>query len=155
MALDRVRISGPKSHSKILDGLATGQFNRKIERPRTAVDWLSYNEENVDNYISDPLCGVPFTVSGYYDLFDGMMRMADEDRYYRMNTGIPILFVAGQEDPCTGGESGFRSSVSFLKDVGYRTIDTILYPGMRHEILHEKKADTVMNDIVSWLQEHI
>ncbi|MBR3357548.1 MAG: alpha/beta hydrolase [Solobacterium sp.] len=155
MARERIYIAGPKSHNRMLDGLATGQFNRSVNEPRTAVDWLSYNDENVDNYISDPLCGVPFTVSGYYDLFDGMLRMADADRYYRMNTNIPVLFIAGQEDPCTGGEEGVRDTIGFLKSVGYRMIDSVLYPNMRHEILHEKDAETVMEDIVEWLDGHI
>jgi alpha-beta hydrolase superfamily lysophospholipase len=155
MAIERIRRSGPTAHDRILDGLATGQFNRSVNRPRTDVDWLSYNEKNVDDYIADPLCGVPFTVSGYRDLFDGMIRMADADRYYRMNTYIPLLFVAGKDDPCIGGEEGFMDSISFLKRVGYRTIDSILYPGMRHEILHENDAEMVMSDIVLWLGSHI
>ena len=151
MALRIARMSGKRSHSATLDGLATGSFNSVITDPRTNVDWLSYNEENVDRYIADPLCGVPFTVQGYYDLFDGMIRMNDTERYYMMNPDLPVLFLAGEDDPCIGGEAGFRDSISLLQKTGYRRVDSIVYPHMRHEILQEKDAEEVLSDIVKWL----
>ena len=43
--------------AKLLNNLMFGSFNKKIKNPRTAFDWLSYNQENVDKYINDPLCG--------------------------------------------------------------------------------------------------
>ena len=60
---------GSKGHSKLINGLAVGTFNKTIENPRTPLDWLSYNEENVDKYIADPLCGVEFTLGS----FDALM----------------------------------------------------------------------------------
>ncbi len=53
----------------MLEKMSVGAFNNRIENPRTDVDWLSANEENVDNYINDPYCGNGFTVSAFNDLF--------------------------------------------------------------------------------------
>ena len=66
---------GPKGHCKFINGLAVGQFNKSIENPRTPLDWLSYNEENVDKYIADPLCGVEFTLGSFYALMALLSKM--------------------------------------------------------------------------------
>ena len=44
---------GGRHYSKLLANLSVGSFNNKIKNPRTKLDWLSFNEENVDNYVKD------------------------------------------------------------------------------------------------------
>lgn len=142
---------GKQGLSKVLDNLATGGFNKGIENPRTELDWLSYNEENVDRYIEDELCGVPFTVQGYIDELDGMIRMNDSSMYRVKNKNLPIYFFGGEDDPCIGGYEGLESSVKTLKDAGYTCIETHLYPHMRHETLNEKNHEIVYSDVLEWL----
>ena len=74
-------IRGKKGHSKTLDKLATGSFSKAVKNPRTPLDWLSVNTENVDRYIADPDCGFPFTCRGYHDLFAGMVQMNNVSLY--------------------------------------------------------------------------
>lgn len=153
---DTVRVfKGKKGHSKMLDNLATGGFSKAVKNPRTPLDWLSVNEENVDRYIEDPDCGFPFTVRGYHDLFEGMVQMNKVSLYRCLNPDLPIYFFAGELDPCIGGESGFASSVETLRKAGYDKIDTRLYPGLRHETLNEKKNEDVMADVCAWIEAHI
>lgn len=149
------RIKGKKKHSKLLDSLATGGFSSAVENARTPLDWLSVNEENVDEYIADEDCGFPFTNRGYFDLFSGMVRMHDVSLYRCTKPDLPIYFFAGEKDPCIGGEKGFASSVDTLRKAGYENIDTKLYPGLRHETLNEKKNAEVMADILAWIDGHI
>ena len=47
----------PKSVSKLL--VEGSDYNRLLAKPNTRYDWLSYNTDNVDAYIADPLCGFP------------------------------------------------------------------------------------------------
>ena len=155
IAGQRVRRRGGRSHSTLLDALATGSFNSSIKEPRTRLDWLSYNEENVDRYIADEDCGFPFTAQGYYDLFDGMEMMADVKRYHCSNPYLPIRFIAGEDDPCTGGPKGLKDSMSRLEKAGYRSITCKVYPGMRHEILQEKAADAVSAEVADWILEKV
>lgn len=146
---------GKRGHSKLMDTLATGGFSKAVKDPRTPLDWLSVNEANVDRYIADPDCGFPFTVQGYCDLFAGMIAMNNIKAYRCAKPGLPILFAAGEGDPCIGGEKGLASSVDTLRKAGYTNITSKLYPGMRHEILNETDADTVINDIAGWVIDHI
>ncbi len=143
-----------KGHSKLLDQLMVGGYNKAIENPRTNLDWLSYNKKNVDGYIADPLCGNPFTIQGYSDLIDGMVRMADASKYEVSYPELPMLLLGGKDDPCIGDEDGFESSVSFLKNLGYQNIISKTYPNMRHEILNEIDGEKVVEDIIEFIDSH-
>lgn len=151
LASMKVKRSGARSHSRLLDTLATGAFNSGIKNPRTKLDWLSYNEENVDAYIADEACGFPFTARGYYDLFEGMEKMADPKNFHCTNPYLPIMFLSGEDDPCTGGTKGLADSIRRMEEAGYRSITSKVYPGMRHEILQEKDHQKVYEDMAEWI----
>lgn len=66
---------GSEHVSHFIDKCAFGAYNKKIKNPRTDKDWLSRNEENVDRYIADPLCGFTFTVNGFATSFELISRI--------------------------------------------------------------------------------
>lgn len=142
---------GAKGHSAFLDNLTTGGFNAEQKNARTPFDWLSYNEENVDRYIADPLDGFPFTVQGYIDEISGCIRMHEVKKYHCTKPQLPILFFAGKDDPCTGGQEGLQDSIDTLRKAGYENIRCNQYEHMRHETLQETNRSLVMQDILTWL----
>ena len=146
---------GPKGHSRLMDKMVTGNFNKSVQNPKTPVDWLSYSEENVQKYIADPLSGFPFTIQGYLDELQGMQQMADVSRYECRNHELPIYFFAGEEDPCIGGLSGLESSIETLRKAGYVNITSRLYPHMRHETLNEEDRLRVYEETAAWLTEQL
>lgn len=145
---------GEKARSPLLEKLATGSMNDKIANPKTKFDWLSKNEENVQSYINDPLCGFPFTNRGYQDLFWGMCDMHRLKGWKCTKKSLPIFFVAGECDPVTGGNKGLLSSINRLKRAGYTTIFQNVYPQLRHEILNEVEQEQVFNDILQWIMRY-
>lgn len=147
--------TGKKGHAKILDEMSTGSFNKTIENPRTECDWLSYDTANVDRFIADEKCGVPFTVQGYADLFELVIRMHDVSLYHVTKPDLPIIIMAGEDDPCTGGEKGIADSMETLHKAGYVNVKKKIYPHMRHEILNETDRRKVYEDAVSWLNDHL
>jgi alpha-beta hydrolase superfamily lysophospholipase len=64
----QIRQNGFKAKSPLLDKLSFGKFNSYFKPNRTAFDWLSTNEENVDRYVADPYCGSVFSAGFFYDL---------------------------------------------------------------------------------------
>ena len=148
-------VRGKKGFSKLMDRLVTGNFNTSVTDPKTEVDWLSYDEENVKKYIDDPDSGFGFTVQGYLDELEGMNQMHDVSLYQCKNKKMPVGFFAGKEDPCIGGEKGFADSVNTIKQAGYKRVSTRLYPHMRHEILNETDNQRVFKDIVRWLDSNL
>lgn len=146
---------GEKSFSSLLHNLSVGAFNKAIDSPRTELDWLSYNEDNVDTYINDPLCGFMFTNRGYQNVMEGVIDLHNVIDYRYNNHNLPILFVAGVDDPCTGGEKGLADSIDTLKDIGYKDIEKRIYDRARHEILFEDCSNQVIEDILVWLNNKI
>ena len=145
---------GKHGHSKMMDSMVTGAFNKTIQNPRTEVDWLSFNEDNVNAYIADPLDGFGFTIQGYIDELTGIQRMHDVSRYHCTNPDLPIWIFAGDSDPCTGGVKGLQDSIDTLKNSGYHNVSCKQWTNMRHETMNEKGYMEVFTGIKEWLDEY-
>ena len=147
-----LRLRGPRNHSPILNRLALGPYAQSIKNRKTDLDWLSYNEDNVRAYIADPLCGAEFTVASFCALFQLLSQMGRADAYRDVKTDLPILLIAGKDDPCTGGEKGREASRAALAQAGFADISVITYDGMRHEILNETEHQKVYQDLLSFFR---
>lgn len=147
------KVRGPKYHSKLVEDLAVGVFNKEIPNPKTAVDWICSDEKIVQQYLEDPYCGHGFSVSAFHDLFTLVARMADIGNYTDVQTELPILMLRGAGDPATGFEKGEKESVEMLKKAGFVNIRTITYDNMRHEILNEREHEKVYADVIAFYSE--
>lgn len=142
---------GKEYRSSLMNKLSFGAYNAEIENPRTEFDWLSVNNENVDNYIADDDCGYVFTIQGFYDMLSGMQDLYSTAGWNVRKKDLPIMFLSGSKDPCLGKMEGLNHAIKVLNDVGYSNISYKLYDGLRHEILNEKERDEVIKDIVDFL----
>ena len=141
---------GPKGHSKLINGMAMGPFTKAVEDRKTDLDWLSYNEDNVQNYIADPLCGVEFTLGSFHTLMKLLSQMAKPKAFKKVDKEMPILLISGDADPCTGGEKGRANSFSVLSKAGYEKIEVITLEHMRHEILNETEKEKVYKAVLDF-----
>ena len=139
----------------LLAQLSFGGYNKAFRPNRTEYDWLSANEENVDRYIADPLCGFPMTVGLFQDLMDGLDFIRREPNLRRMDKDTPVLFIAGAEDPVGDMGKGVRRVYLRFKKAGVRRADIRIYPGMRHEIFNETEHAQVYADLRRWLEAQI
>lgn len=146
-------IFGEKHVSTLLDKMAFGAYNKKIQNPRTKFDWLSVNAENVDKYMEDPLCGFPFTVNGFETLFELIARLNVPANLETIPKSLPLFMVSGQEDPVGDYGKGVELAHDSLVVAGLQNIQLKLYPGDRHEILNEEDRQTVMEDIYGWVKD--
>ena len=80
-------IKGGHSRSNLLNAMAFGSYLKKIEKAKTAFDWLSVDEENVQKYIDDPACGFTFTVCGFRDLFSLLSAISKKDAEKSIRSG--------------------------------------------------------------------
>lgn len=145
-----IKIKGPTFISHKLDNSVVGNFNKQVKNPKTNVDWISKSQENVQEYLADDLCGFPFTVSGYLDLF---LIMKDAYSHWQAkNPQLPIKFFSGAEDPCSCRDNGVVKAVSYLNNNGYQNVKYQLYPELRHEILNEAERDIIIKDMIDFLK---
>lgn len=146
---------GSKKEGRLIDRLAFGSYNRRIPDAKTPFDWLSRDEERVERYIADPLCGFVFTVNGFSTLFELISRLYDRKNLERIPAELPVLMVSGDADPVGDYGEGVRRAYDSLKSAGVKNISLKLYQGGRHELLNETNRDEVMRDIYSWLEETV
>lgn len=139
--------------SKLLDTLAFGSYYKRIPEVRTPNDWLSVNQDNVDNYINDPMCGFTFTINGYYNLFKAIGFAQDKSLMQNIDDNMPILFIAGAEDPVGAYGEGVRKAFIKYKENTGCQCDIKLYEEDRHEILNENNRKEIFEDILAWLRK--
>lgn len=146
---------GERYVSKLFVQMTTGSFNKGNPKDGSANAWLSTNQDNVQKYDADPLCGFPFTLNGYKALLE-LMR----DAYRPVPAGhpdVPVHFVSGENDPCAPDRKGFDAAVERVKADGYRRVTAKMYPNMRHEILNHAEHQVVYDDLLAlfdaWLEE--
>lgn len=135
--------------------LAFGSYNNKIENPRTVYDWLSVNEENVDKYIADPLCGFPASVGLFLEMLGGIGFIGKQENVNKMDVTKPVLFISGNEDPVGDYGKGVKAAFASFDKAGVKDLSCKLYPGLRHEILNEDCRLDVYKYILGWLDERI
>lgn len=147
--------SGYDKFNETVDGLAFGAYNKPFEPKRTNYDWLSANEENVDKYIADPLCGGGATTGLFLEMLGGIGFIGKPSNLAKMDKNTPVLFISGAMDPVGDLGKGTTKAYESFKKAGVKDVTLKLYPGLRHEILNEKEKDQVYADIWAWVEKHI
>lgn len=146
---------GPKHVSKLIDRLAFGSFNKRIESPKTPNDWLCANAESVERYIADPLCGFVFTANGFQTLMKLIWNLNDSRKLNKMPRQLPVFFVAGEEDPVGDYGQAVKDVYESFRRLGMEHVQMKLYPGDRHEILNETDREDVYGDIYRWILQRV
>lgn len=146
---------GPEHVSKLLDKLAFGNYNKGIENPRTPFDWLSRDNDRVDAYVKDPLCGFVFTVNGFRTLFELIYRLHDPENLSRIPKNLPVLMVSGTADPVGDYGRGVRKAYDSLRGIGLENVSLHLFEGGRHELMNETNRDEIMEYLYGWIEKAV
>ena len=96
--------NGEQNPSDLLQSMMFGGYNKKIEHPRTASDWLSRDNRIVDAYVADPLCGFVPSAGLVRDMMTGLQYMFVDDYHclsipavVNWNTSLDIYLGLGTE----------------------------------------------------------
>lgn len=142
---------GDNHKSPLLHSMADGAYSKAIPGARTEFDWLSFDRQNVDDYIADPACGFPFSAGGYATLTKLTERACDPACARSIPSDLPLLYIGGAVDPVGDFGKGVRAAADLARSSGVRDVTCTVYEGMRHEILQEAEAERVMADVVAWM----
>ena len=145
--VERLRL-GKRGRSKLIFRMWFGDFNKPFNPSRTAFDWLSRDEKEVDAYLADPLCGFPFTTQLAIDVLDALPRVTSPESLAPIRKDMPIYVFSGERDPVGANIQGL---IADLKAAGFTRLTTRIYPGARHETLNETNRDEVTRDLIAWL----
>jgi len=144
---ERLRL-GKRGKSQVIFQMWFGDFNKRFKPARTAFDWLSRDENEVDAYVADPLCGFPFTTQLAIDVLDALPRVTSSASLAKIRKDFPIYVFSGERDPVGANIKGL---IADLKAAGFTRLTTRIYPGARHETLNETNRDEVTGDLIAWL----
>lgn len=137
--------------SKFMNTMSFASYNNKTEK-RTAFDWLSSDETQVDKYVNDENCGYIPSLQFFICFTSALANLHKKDGLAKISQDVPILIIAGKDDPV----GNYGKSLEKLKKL-YDSYDIenelILYENMRHEILNEKDNVKVYNDILDFIKK--
>ena len=140
---------GAHHRSAFLQLLSFAGYAKKGES-KTA--WICSNPETVRAYDAHPLCGFTFTLNGFEALFSLMQQCFSKKGWHMRHKDLPILLMAGSDDPVIQSEAAFASAARFLQQRGYQDVSQKLYPGLRHELLNERGNRAIYEDILSFIE---
>ncbi len=146
---------GSKYRSKFINNMALGPYNKKWEPSITHNDWLTKDEKIVEWYSNEPKCSFIFTLNGFYNLFSVLDDVCDKNNIAKVRKDLPILFMAGEDDPVGNFGKGVKKTYDTFKEVGIKDVSIKLYPNDRHEILNETDKDIIYEDLYNFINKHI
>ena len=155
IAKGEIKKIGRSGKSNKLDKLSFGSYNNAFKPNRTAFDWLSRDNKEVDKYIADPFCGTVFTAGFFYDFLGGLKSIADDREVKKVPKDLPIYIFSGDKDPVGKNGKGVLKLVKTYKEHGIKDLTHKLYKDGRHEMLNETNKEEVIFDVLKWLNAHI
>jgi alpha-beta hydrolase superfamily lysophospholipase len=148
---ERLR-QGLRGRSALIECLSFGSFNQAFKPNRTAFDWLSRDQDEVDRYLHDPLCGFRCTNQLWFDLLGGLQQISKASNLAQIDPGLPILVIGGECDPVSEGKR-LKSLAHALREAGCQNLQLNIYPQARHEVFNETNRDEVTADVLTWLDQ--
>ena len=142
----------PHKRGDFFQKLAFGLYGKILEEGESENDWISYNKENVKAYDENPLDGFVFSNNGFLNLFLLMDETYNNKGWQVKHPSLPILFIAGADDPCIGSKKQYAKAMTTLKKRGYNNVRGMLFLNRRHEILNEDGVEKVYKAVLSFLK---
>lgn len=148
-------VKGPGYRSPAVKNLLFGAYNRAFCPNRTDYDWVCGDSEVVDAYCQDRGCQFLPAVSLYRDMLGGLRFIGDRENLARMDKSTPVLLFSGAKDPVGENGKGVERAYQDFLQAGCTDVQRKLYPDGRHEVLNEPWRETVYQDILAWLEQHL
>ena len=145
------KLSDEKQPNAMLHGMMFSGNNKRVEHQRTGSDWLSRDNAVVDAYEADPLCGFMASAGLLRDMLIGLHYIQDSKNLANMKKELPVLFIAGGDDPVGGYGEGVRQAAEEFVKTGMQNVATKIYPLCRHEVLNEVNKEEAYLYILQWI----
>lgn len=141
------------------EGIAGGMFAGFLDRfgpDAGPTAWVAADPAVVADHARDPLnnFGAPMTLRfgrSFVELYD---RANAASWMEPLSRDIPVLILAGDQDPVANYGQGAYQVAAQLWDAGFRDVCTRVYTGVRHEVHNEPQTrDEVTEEIISFVQK--
>lgn len=140
------------------EGIAGGMFEGFLDRfgpDAGPTAWVAADARVVADHARDPLnnFGAPMTLRfgrSFVELYD----RANADSWVDpLPKDLPVLILAGDQDPVANFGQGAYQVAAQLWDAGFRDVRTRVYTGVRHEVHNEPETrDDATAEIIGFVQ---
>ena len=141
----------PNLPSLIAWKLSFGAWNSKFRPNRTDFDWLSQDENEVDLYVNDSLCGFEASISMWRDILEGVFFAGNKKNLMKLEKTLPIHIIGGANDPCTNQGKDMEKLALKLKNNGLSDVTCDILEATRHESLNEVNRNQTTKKFIEWL----
>ena len=124
---------GKEGVSTFLDSITIRSYNKKFKPNRTNSDWISTDDQNVDEYVEDKLCGFLVTNSLWLDMSEGFLEIFNIKNYKYVDKDMPILLISGALDAV--GDFGKGSpKLARMLNKAFKKVDSVIVQDEKHEV---------------------
>jgi len=145
------KIYGERYRSKRIQSLMFGQYNKRIPNPKSSNDWVTSDREILRAYNSTPACNFIFTLNGFEVLLTTLLYIENKKNIERIPKDLPILLLAGKEDPVGNYGKAVEQVYNIYKKAGMDSVKIRLFDNCRHELHNEVNRKEVYEYIGDWL----
>ena len=150
-----IKVRSGRYFSNFVHTLSTGRFNAPFKPARTPFDWISSDNEIVDEYVADPFTGHEFTVGSWNLLYKLYLAVRKSERKNAIPSHLPVLLLSGGDDPVGKMGKHPQKVFSSYKKMGMQDVELKVYPGKRHDIINEINREEIYHLLVEWMKDHI
>ena len=125
-------------------------FVKDVPTP-TGSEWQTSDPEEIRLFQADPMCGQPFSNAMSYSILKGFHSLWLPENESRIPADLPILLIAGTEDPVGGQTATIQDLITRYMGQGQLSLEYRFYAGGRHEILNEAEKDSIHRAVAHWL----
>ena len=150
----QIKKAGFDKTTDLVRQLSFGTYNQIFKPNRTVADWLCSDETELDKYLADPLVRKDISSGLFWELLGSMKRTGSAFEYDGWDTSLPILLISGQDDPVGDAGKGVQAIYNRMKKTGMENVTLKMFPGARHDLLHEEKngAEAARKYIAEWIK---
>ncbi len=134
-----------------MTNLGVGAYGKGIKDRKTDLDWLSYDEENVQRYLADPYLGHMPTGGFWREFLKGMRLIWKNKSFANLAKDEVIYITSGEDDPVGQNGKGPRWLEQKYRSLGLTNVELKMYLHMRHEIHNEIGKEQVWQDFADFI----
>ena len=146
-----------ESNPDFITALFGWMFARCDEGVTLGNEWICHDPWVQKDHAADPFDAFtqPVHNISVRDFIDMMLCIEGKEWAEKVPTDLPILLIAGDQDPVGNFGEGVYQCANWLIDTGHE-VATRLYSGYRHEIHnYDDIKDDVEETIIEWLFEMV
>ena len=130
-----IKVMGAKLLSKLLPSLS---LDNELD-----ASMICRHQPVVDKYLDDPMVYSTITPRWFTEMVKSQERVVGHTTQYK----TPLLMLLGEGDAICDG----KTSAALARNWGGEA-KTISYPELYHEIFNELEGETVINDMIEWME---